>query len=316
MDAVDVEVAADYFVIASTLVFLKSKALLPPIPVEFEIGEESAEVVEARLRERLIAYSQATAMPAAICARALEASAYYVRAEGGDPDAELVQRYRIDVAKLARALEAALRTAKPEKRTIVRERVSLGEQMELIARTVRRDGKARLLRAVRRAGSGHDHRHVSRRARTRAARPLRRPRKTPRSTTSRSWRRRTPPSHAKPDPQQTELLETGRSPQHRSGVVRRLRTAFDQDARQADRCRRSRRDGRAAADRRRVRRAWDRVARNRRRLPVRQLAGAREAVEAYLMPPKTNLSPAALETLAIVAYMQPVPGAISKKSAA
>lgn len=33
---------------------------------------------------------------------------------------------------------------------------------------------------------------------------------------------------------------------------------------------------------------------------------AREAVEAYLMPPKTNLSPAALETLAIVAYLQPV----------
>ena len=33
---------------------------------------------------------------------------------------------------------------------------------------------------------------------------------------------------------------------------------------------------------------------------------ARHAVEAYLMPPKTNLSPAALETLAIVAYMQPV----------
>jgi segregation and condensation protein B len=33
---------------------------------------------------------------------------------------------------------------------------------------------------------------------------------------------------------------------------------------------------------------------------------AREAVEAYLLPPKTNLSPAALETLAICAYMQPV----------
>jgi segregation and condensation protein B len=32
---------------------------------------------------------------------------------------------------------------------------------------------------------------------------------------------------------------------------------------------------------------------------------AREAVETYLMPPKTNLSPAALETLAIVAYTQP-----------
>jgi segregation and condensation protein B len=32
---------------------------------------------------------------------------------------------------------------------------------------------------------------------------------------------------------------------------------------------------------------------------------ARAAVEAYLMPPKTNLSPAAMETLAIVAYLQP-----------
>lgn len=33
---------------------------------------------------------------------------------------------------------------------------------------------------------------------------------------------------------------------------------------------------------------------------------ARHAVEAYLMPAKTNLSPAAMETLAIVAYLQPV----------
>ena len=33
---------------------------------------------------------------------------------------------------------------------------------------------------------------------------------------------------------------------------------------------------------------------------------AREVVEAYLLPPKTSLSPAAMETLAIVAYLQPV----------
>jgi segregation and condensation protein B len=33
---------------------------------------------------------------------------------------------------------------------------------------------------------------------------------------------------------------------------------------------------------------------------------AREVVEAYLLPPKTNLSTPALETLAIIAYMQPV----------
>ena len=33
---------------------------------------------------------------------------------------------------------------------------------------------------------------------------------------------------------------------------------------------------------------------------------ARQAVESYLMPAKTSLSPAAMETLAIVAYLQPV----------
>jgi segregation and condensation protein B len=50
-------------------------------------------------------------------------------------------------------------------------------------------------------------------------------------------------------------------------------------------------------------------------LVLREVAGgyrfasspaARVAVEAYLLPPKTNLSPAALETLAIVAYNEPV----------
>lgn len=140
MDALDVELAADYLVVAATLVFLKSKALLPPIPLEFAgDGEESAESVEARLRERLIAYSKYRDAGADLKARAAEAAAFYLRSDGGDPSAELVQRYRIDVVKLAGALSAALRAAKPEKRTIVRERVSLVEQMEHISRTVRRE---------------------------------------------------------------------------------------------------------------------------------------------------------------------------------
>lgn len=142
MEALDVELAADYLVVASTLVFLKSKALLPPIPLEFEDAEESAEAVEARLRERLIAYSKYRDAGQDLKQRAAEAAEYYLRTDGGDPDAELVQRYRIDAAKLSTALAAALRAAKPEKRTIVRERVSLAEQMEIVVRTVRRDGRA------------------------------------------------------------------------------------------------------------------------------------------------------------------------------
>ncbi len=143
MEALDVELAADYLVVAATLVFLKSKALLPPIPIEF-VGdhEESAEAIEARLRERLLAYSKYRDAGQELKARAAEASAYYLRADGGDSSADFVQRYRIDASKLAGALAAALRAAKPEKRTIVRERVSLVEQMDVVVRAVRRAGKA------------------------------------------------------------------------------------------------------------------------------------------------------------------------------
>jgi segregation and condensation protein A len=143
MEALDVELAADYLVVAATLIFLKSKALLPPIPIEF-IGdhEESAEAVEARLRERLLAYSKYRDAGQELKARAAEAAAYYLRDDGGDSSADFVQRYRIDAGKLAGALAAALRAAKPEKRSIVRERVSLVEQMDVVVRAVRRAGKA------------------------------------------------------------------------------------------------------------------------------------------------------------------------------
>ena len=150
MNDIDIELAADYLVMAATLVFLKSKSLLPPIPLDIEVGEESAQAVEARLRERLIAYSKYRDAGLNLRRWAQEAAAYYMRAEGGDPTTELVQRYQVDAAKLAAALAAALRSAKPEKRTIVRERVSLIEQMEFIVRMVRANGGARFSELVAR----------------------------------------------------------------------------------------------------------------------------------------------------------------------
>ncbi len=140
MDALDVEVAADYLVIASTLVFLKSRSLLPPIPTEFLAdGEETPEQVEEKLRSRLVAYSKYKAVAEELRERRTEADAFYFR-DAGDPTTDLVQRYRILPDKLARALSAAVRNAKPEKRTIARERFSIARQMEYIARAVRERG--------------------------------------------------------------------------------------------------------------------------------------------------------------------------------
>ena len=142
MDALDVEIAAEYLVIAATLVFLKSKALLPPIPSEFQDEEgETPEQVEERLRQRLIAYSKYREVGEELRTRQLEASSYYYR-DTGDPVSELRQRYRVDPEKLTRAFIAMLRTARPEKRTIARERLSLMASMDYIMRRVREDGEA------------------------------------------------------------------------------------------------------------------------------------------------------------------------------
>jgi segregation and condensation protein A len=142
MDSLDMEVAAEYLVIAATLVFLKSKALLPPIPQEFiDETEETPEQVEERLRRRLIAYSRYRELGVQLRARGEEASGYYYR-DQGDPTSELVQHYRVDPEKLKRAFLAMLSQARPEKREIVRERISLIAQMDYISRKVRDDGHA------------------------------------------------------------------------------------------------------------------------------------------------------------------------------
>jgi len=140
MEDIDVEVAADYLVIAATLVFIKSKSLLPPIPEEFlEEGEETPEQAEARLRARLVAYSQYKNAGDDLRGRLDDSQAFLYRS-GGDPTSELVQHYRIDSDKLARALAAVLSQVREERRTVVRERVSVLIQMEAIMRRIRRDG--------------------------------------------------------------------------------------------------------------------------------------------------------------------------------
>lgn len=141
MDELDVEMAAEYLVIAATLLFLKSKALLPPIPQEFlEEDGESAEEVEERLRRRLIAYSKYRDLGEDLRTRQYEASGYFVR-EAGDPSSELVQRYRIDAERLSRAFIAMLREARPEKRSIMREKISVLAQMDYIMRVLKERGE-------------------------------------------------------------------------------------------------------------------------------------------------------------------------------
>jgi segregation and condensation protein A len=156
MDELDMEVAAEYLVIAATLVFLKSKALLPPIPQEFiDESEETPEQVEERLRRRLIAYSRYRELGIELKARQDEAGAFFYR-DLGDPMSELVQHYRVDPEKLKRAFIAMLQQARPEKREVVRERVSLIAAMDYVSRKIKERGSASFFELCRELGMTRD----------------------------------------------------------------------------------------------------------------------------------------------------------------
>jgi segregation and condensation protein A len=142
LKARDVEIAAEYLVIAATLLFLKSRALLPPIPRELvDEEEETPEEVEERLRRRLIAYSKYRELGEELREHQSEAGAFFYR-EPGDPAGEVAQRYDIDPEKLKRAFLKMLAAARPEKRSIARERVSLIASMDYITRRIRERGEA------------------------------------------------------------------------------------------------------------------------------------------------------------------------------
>lgn len=142
MEELDIELAAEYLVMAATLVFLKSRSLLPPIPVEFMgEGEETPEMLEERLRQRLITYSKYRDAGDELRRFFAEAQGHYYR-DGGDSSSELKQRYKIVPDKLGIAFMAALRAAKDDKRTIVRDRFTVAEQMSHVLTAVRRDGMA------------------------------------------------------------------------------------------------------------------------------------------------------------------------------
>ena len=152
----DVEIAAEYLVIAATLLFLKSKALLPPIPQELVDDEnETPEEVEERLRRRLIAYSKYRELGEELRGHQNDASSFFYR-EPGDPAGEILQRYDIDPEKLKRAFVTMLAQARPEKRSIVRERVSLLATMDYIMRRIKESDEAYFSQVCKELGMTRD----------------------------------------------------------------------------------------------------------------------------------------------------------------
>ena len=139
MEALDVEVASEYLVIAATLVFIKSRTLLPPPPPPFtdDLADEAV-AAEAALRAQLIAYQHFKKAGADLRARFDENASYYPRP--GVPEEGLVQHYILDAATLAEAFASVLANAEARPAVVKREAFSVVVKMNYVLRLVRERG--------------------------------------------------------------------------------------------------------------------------------------------------------------------------------
>ena len=100
----DLEAAGAYLVMAATLIYLKSKLLVPPDPSETEALDEEGEALRLELEERLRAYARVKALGAWLGAREAEQALLWGRPAGGLPPAEEVPLEDLSVHLVERAL--------------------------------------------------------------------------------------------------------------------------------------------------------------------------------------------------------------------
>jgi segregation and condensation protein A len=136
MESLDIELASEYLVIASTLVFIKSKRLLPPPPPPFvdELAEEAAAAEEA-LRQKLLAYQHFKILGNELRERFEENRSYHPRTVV-DEDG-LVQRYNIKPEMLAAAFMQVLNAAQTRPMVIKRETFSVVVKMNYLLRQIK-----------------------------------------------------------------------------------------------------------------------------------------------------------------------------------
>jgi segregation and condensation protein A len=136
MEGLDIDVASEYLVIAATLLFIKSKKLLPPPPAPFsdDLADEAA-IAEEALRQRLIAYAHFKRLGSEFRERMEENAAYFPRAGGREEG--MVQHYRLEAAALGVAFARALANAEARPAVVKRETYSMVVKMNYVLRQVR-----------------------------------------------------------------------------------------------------------------------------------------------------------------------------------
>ena len=112
----DLETAGAYLVMAATLIYLKSKLLVPPDESDEELLDEEGEALKAQLEERLREYARVKALGTWLSAREAEQALLWSRPGSELPPAEDVPLEDLSVHLLERTLKRLIeeqRRARP-----------------------------------------------------------------------------------------------------------------------------------------------------------------------------------------------------------
>ena len=100
----DLETAGAYLVMAATLIYLKSKLLVPPDPSETELLDEEGLALRQELEERLREYARVKTLGAWLATREAEQALLWGRPGSGLPPAEEIPLEDLSVHLLERAV--------------------------------------------------------------------------------------------------------------------------------------------------------------------------------------------------------------------
>jgi segregation and condensation protein A len=138
MEFRDLESAGAYLVMAATLIYLKSKLLLPPEEVGDEQLDEEGEALRLELEERLREYARVKAQGQWLAGREAEQARLWGRPVGSLPPAEDVPLEDLSVHLLERALKRLIeQQARQVPRAVEPEPPSIVERMTEILAVLR-----------------------------------------------------------------------------------------------------------------------------------------------------------------------------------
>jgi segregation and condensation protein A len=108
----DLEMAGAFLVLAATLIYLKSKLLLPPGEGEEEVLDEEGELLRGELEERLREYARVKALGLWLAAREAEQSLLFGRWWSELPSGEEIPLEDLSLHLLERAYRGVLEAAR------------------------------------------------------------------------------------------------------------------------------------------------------------------------------------------------------------